>query len=83
MNCCGEVRGALCHCARCHQTFGTLEVFDLHQDVSYKRSPMVVCNAPEGLGLVRDTWGTWRTPEDATATTARVGKMLSAKREKQ
>lgn len=79
MKCCGEVRGSLCHCPRCHLTFGNLVTFDDHQDVRYSRSPMVRCKAPEAMGLVDDGYGTWRTPEDATATRERVSKMLTAK----
>lgn len=79
MKCCGEVRGSLCHCARCHLTFGNLITFDAHQEVDYGHSCMVVCKAPEAMGLVDDGYGTWRTPEDATATRERVSKMLQAK----
>lgn len=79
MKCCAEVKPGLYHCPVCHQTFGVLDIFDSHQDVNYNRSPRVLCKDLEGLGLVRDTWGTWRTPEDATATTERVAKMLAAK----
>ena len=70
----------MCHCVRCHQTFGTLALFDRHHDVDYRRDPAVLCNAPEALGLVRGPNETWWTPEALSALTERVGKMVTARR---
>ena len=69
-----------CECPVCHEVFGGLELFDKHQNVDYSRRPAVVCAYPGSIGLVRDDWGTWRTPEVATAITQRVARMHQAKR---
>lgn len=74
-NKCKPLRGKACHCAKCHATFGTLKLFDKHQDVEYGRTPTIVCRKPEEIGLILDTWGTWRTRENLLTVTARVSAM--------
>ena len=70
---------AACHCAGCHETFGTLTLFDRHHDADYGRSPAILCRAPEGAGMVRAENLTWWTPEALTALTGRLGKMNEAR----
>lgn len=67
-------------CAACGQTFGTLTMFDAHQDVDYNRRPAVACSHPEALGLVRDTWGTWQTPEGLKSRTRRAERLPVVRR---
>jgi hypothetical protein len=50
------------HCAACHQTFGTEEMFIVHQDWS-EQWDLLTCRPAQGLGLVADHHGTWQTPE--------------------
>jgi hypothetical protein len=60
-------RSTRCHCPRCHQTFGTLTDFDDHS-VRVSAVPLSwSCKVPEDMGLVRDSTGTWRTPEGLAA----------------
>lgn len=54
-------------------------MFDSHQEVDYSRRPAVSCRMPEDMGLVLDTWGTWRTREDMLAMTSRVSMMNTQK----
>ena len=79
MKCCAEVRGAQCHCARCHQTFGNLTQFDAHQEVRYKPSVAISCKAPEALGLLPDSRGTWRTPEALRSSAEKAARMRLAR----
>jgi hypothetical protein len=51
-----------CHCHACHQTFGTLTLFDAHQDWSAGWAALS-CRSPQDLGLVQDHNGTWQTPQ--------------------
>jgi hypothetical protein len=54
MQCCARVRGAECHCGRCHQTFGTLALFDAHQDRDYSQPPTrppIICRDPATMGV--------------------------------
>jgi hypothetical protein len=51
-----------CHCAACHQTYGTLTLFDAHQDRSAGWGT-TACRLAVDLGLVQDHKGTWQTPE--------------------
>lgn len=67
MSCCDSLRSGEHHCARCHNSFGSLEQFDRHQDVDYRRRPAVLCAAVGGLGLIQDGRGTWQTPEGLKA----------------
>jgi hypothetical protein len=88
MNCaeagCKEMRGTTCHCAGCHNTFGSLKLFDGHQSVTYgKTVGRVVCKDPAKQGFVLDAWGTWRTPENLVATANRVAAMNTARFERQ
>jgi hypothetical protein len=78
-NCCDEVRGATCHCAACHRTFGSLVLFDRHQDINYGRDPVVFCKSPYDLGLIRDASGVWRTPEAVSAITEKVSAMRAGR----
>ena len=78
-DCCSLVSGSACHCAKCHQTFGNLALFDKHQDVVYGRTPPVLCYEPQKLGLVQDDKGTWRKPETVLGLKRRVGTMRSAR----
>lgn len=77
--CCDELRGQVCHCPRCHQTFGSLALFDRHQHVDYMRNPAVSCRYPEDLGLLLDMWVVWRTPEDLRASTEKIARMNTRK----
>jgi hypothetical protein len=79
MNCCSAVRGAACHCPRCHLTFSGLGSFDQHQDVNYDRKPPVLCVDPKSLGLVRDSYGTYRTPEGVLSLAEKAARMRLAK----
>jgi hypothetical protein len=54
-------------CSPCGETFGTLTLFDGHQDVDRKRRPVVRCADPRDLGLVQDGHGVWQTPEGLAA----------------
>jgi hypothetical protein len=66
MDCCGRVSETNYHCARCHQTFGTLDSFDGHQIRRFETDSPVTCLlVPEfaRLRLVPDVNGVWRTPE--------------------
>jgi len=51
-----------CHCHVCHQTFGTLTLFDSHQ-VWEAGWAALSCRRPLSLGLVLDHNGTWQTPQ--------------------
>lgn len=57
-NCCAKA-GKDFHCSLCHRSFSSLENFDHHQNVSYKRQPPVICRDPAGMGLVQDYKGVW------------------------
>jgi hypothetical protein len=49
MDCCARVRRSECHCGLCHQTFGTLTLFDGHQDRDYSQPPvrpLIICRDP-------------------------------------
>lgn len=70
----------VCHCAACHETFGTLTLFDAHHDVDYNRDPAVLCREPGVLGMVQAENLIWWTPEALSALTERVGKMAEARR---
>lgn len=73
------IRAKAAHCPACHETFSSTRLFDRHQDVDYDRRPVVICKEPESVGLVLDTWGTWRTPENLMVTTARISAMNTAR----
>lgn len=75
----GPVHGSLSLCARCGRTFLNLTAFDKHQDVDYKRIPIVICMDPANLGLVQDEIGLWGTPE-GHARRAADAERLNAKR---
>jgi hypothetical protein len=47
-------------CAQCGEDFGSLGAFDKHQDVSYKREPVIICRDPESIGMHQDRHGRWR-----------------------
>lgn len=79
MHCCAAVSRGSFHCARCHQTFGTLKIFDRHQDVRYKPPAHFRCRKPEGSGLVQAPNGTWWTPEALESMTDKVRKMHAAR----
>jgi hypothetical protein len=57
-----------CHCHACHVTFGTLTLFDAHQDWTAGWASLS-CRSPLTLGLVADHNGTWQTPEGLRART--------------
>jgi hypothetical protein len=84
VTCCELPYGSrLCHCARCHQTFGSLGLFDSHQSVDYSRRFPVLCAQNDGLlalGLVRDNRGVWLTPE-ALVKRAKSAAQLTAHRQ--
>jgi hypothetical protein len=47
-------------CKQCGNDFGSLGAFDKHQDVSYKREPVIICRDPESIGMHQDRHGRWR-----------------------
>lgn len=48
-------------CALCHRMFASLASgFDKHQDVDYKRDPVIICLDPATVGLHQDARGVWR-----------------------
>ena len=55
-------KATTCHCGACHRTFGTLTLFDAHQEWSEGWADLT-CMDPEGLGMVQDHRGTWQTPQ--------------------
>lgn len=83
MKCCGEVPKHLYHCAQCHYTFATLELFDVHQVVNYRRRRKghsgVSCRHPERLGLVKGYHDAWYTPEALEALASRISLLKSGK----
>ena len=56
---------AWCQCAACKQEFGSLTASDQHQDVDYKRRPILICRAPADVGLIQGNDGRWRVPLSA------------------
>ena len=52
-----------CHCHVCHQTFGTLTLFDAHQDWAEGWASLSCRRGGQDLGLVLDHNGTWQTPQ--------------------
>lgn len=72
-------QGSECACGQCHQTFTGMGLFDAHQDVSYKRDPVIICRPPTALGLAQNARGTWGTPE-ALAARQRTATRLAAAR---
>lgn len=83
MKCCEEVKPHHYHCAQCHYTFATLELFDSHQVVSKRRRKGhsgVSCRHPERLGLVRGYGDTYYTPEALKALASRTS-LLKARRQ--
>jgi hypothetical protein len=62
-------------CGRCEESFGTLTLFDKHQDVDYDRLQPVSCIRPETLGMVRDALGTWQTPEGLISRSHRATRL--------
>lgn len=83
MNCvqagCREPRPAECHCARCHETFGTLTMFDAHQDVDHDTRPAVSCREPGTLGAVTDARGTWQTPAGLISRARNAERLRAAR----
>jgi hypothetical protein len=61
-------------CGRCLEKFTSLELFDKHQDVDYKRKPVIICIRPESLGMVRAHNESWTTPEGALRLAALAGR---------
>jgi hypothetical protein len=77
---CKQPAGRACHCAACHHTFGSLRLFDAHHDVDYQRPGNAIrCRSPWTLGLARDPWGTWRTPEGVRSLGIRIAAMKKAR----
>lgn len=70
-------------CAPCGENFGTLTLFDRHQDVDYGRVRPVVCIRPEALGMVRDARGTWQTPEGLLARSQRATRLAAMRHRKE
>lgn len=92
---CANLTGTDCHCARCHQTFGGMGLFDAHQDVDHDREPPVICRDPSGirvditgrvvrsgtLSLVQDERGVWQSPAGMSRR-QRTTAQLAAARER-
>jgi hypothetical protein len=72
-------RGSECSCVLCGATFTGMGLFDAHQDVNYKRQPVIICRPPQALGLAQNARGTWGTPE-ALAARARSATRFAAAR---
>jgi hypothetical protein len=72
-------QGSECLCGLCGVTFTGMGLFDAHQDVSYKRDPVIICRPPAGLGLAQNARGTWGTPA-ALAARERTATRLAAAR---
>jgi hypothetical protein len=64
----------ICHCHTCHQSFGTLTLFDAHQDWAAGWASLS-CRSPQDLSLVRDHNGTWQTPEGLRARSQRAVRL--------
>lgn len=81
MDCCGQVTGSDCHCAKCHETFRGLTLFDQHQDVDYSRphADSVRCRDPRALGLSQDVSGSWCTPEGLKQREILRGRLATAR----
>jgi hypothetical protein len=86
MNCanrgCQEPTGAQCHCAACHQTFGTLGLFEAHQGDGRAGPPWVPCSTPEALGLLLDGKGIWQTEEGLISRARASVRLREARRRK-
>ena len=73
MECCGQARRGDFHCARCHQSFSGLGLFDAHQIRDYSGvRPPVICRDPApmlvgGRSLAQDGRGIWCTPAGLAA----------------
>lgn len=53
-----------CHCPTCHQSFWTIEDFDLHRtDDSVPEDQDNDCWEPDSVGLIKED-GLWSTPEN-------------------
>lgn len=62
---CKVIGQSACHCAACHETFGSISAFDWHQKMFPPYGP--VCLDPESIHrrdgsqvLFRDARGYWR-----------------------
>lgn len=67
-------------CAPCANEFGTLTLFDQHQEKDYSRRPVVACKDPASIGLVQDHRGVWQTPE-GLASRERAAEQLRRARD--
>lgn len=80
---CRNPTEAQCHCALCHQTFGTLEDFDGHLIRQPRSVSLTGCRTPVSLGLVQDDRLVWRTPAGLARRNAdadRLAARLAARR---
>lgn len=57
---------ATCHCANCHNTFGSITSFDAHRRGYGDRGS---CKSPAHMGLVLDEKGIYRYPAAVTEDT--------------
>lgn len=57
-----KLTGSDCECSPCGKVFGSLKLFDAHQNRQYNPWQLS-CTEPEALGLVQTSKGTWVTPE--------------------
>lgn len=75
-------------CGKCHETFGTLGLFDRHQDCKYWREgalkwlASVSCIRPEALGMVRDAKGWWQTPQGLISRSQRATRLAALRHRK-
>jgi hypothetical protein len=67
-------------CGQCRAVFSGLGLFEAHQDVDYRRKPVIICAPVQGLGLVQNARGTWCTPEGLAATLASSTRLAAARR---
>jgi hypothetical protein len=75
-----EIHGKANGCAACGHQFGSVGMFDAHQDVDYTQPRAVTCREPFTLGLVQDVNGVWQTPE-GLANRERAGARLREARQ--
>lgn len=67
-----------CTCVPCGREFTTLAAFDRHQDIDYKRRPVIICRDPATIGLLQNSLGRWHFPVDARSRVS-VTKMRAEK----
>ena len=82
MTCCDtQLTTGQYHCSACCNTFGSLSLFDHHQDVNYGPPARLVCRNPLRMrGLVLHS-GVWRTRTERDALVVKLEKMAQGRKE--